>query len=217
MIGKENIEIGQMTPKTGSCRYGRDAFIFIVALLLGLAPTTAIAISTLILHPSGAATGDEMKDYEGGNASTALDTNDGESSYGELDKDIDDEARLELDDHTTEIATIVSVQIKTVLKDDRDESADQMRIGLKTNDVEYWASIINNVSADYTSYSGSLYTTNPNTSVAWTWSEIDSLVASVDNFNGETDYFITELYAEVIHEGAAPAKTWNQTKWREVE
>ncbi|MFQ5596839.1 MAG: hypothetical protein ACE5GK_02195 [Nitrospiria bacterium] len=183
------------------------ASVFFAALLTILASTTAVANTTLTLHPSGAASGDEMKSYSGGSAATALDTNDGDTSYGELDKDELDEARLELDDHTTETGTIVSVQIKAVMKDDTGSSDDTTRLGPKTNGVEYWGSEISNVPTSYTLYSGSLYTTNPNTEAAWTWSEIDSLVALVDNLeDGTADYFITELYAEVIY-NVAPTLT----------
>ncbi len=201
-----NIEIGRITRKAGLRRYGLKALILWVVLLSLLAPINAAANTTLILHPSGAAAGDEMKSYVGGSAASALDTNDGDSSYGRLDKLDTEEARLELDDHTSETSAIVSVQIKAVVKDDRGESADQMRLGLKTNNVEYWGAVINDVSTSYTLYSGSLYTTNPNTGAAWTWSEIDSLVAMVDNDNGVTEYLITELYAEVIY-NVAPTLT----------
>lgn len=68
---------------------------------------------TLILHPSGAASGDQTSQYVGGTAVTALDTNDRNTSYGLLRED--DTARLAMDDSVS-LGTITSVRIRAVLE-----------------------------------------------------------------------------------------------------
>ncbi len=72
---------------------------------------------TLILHPSGAASGDQTNQYVGGTAANALDTNDGSTSYGDLSSE--DTARLALD-NSANSGTITSVRIRAVLRSDVD-------------------------------------------------------------------------------------------------
>jgi hypothetical protein len=160
---------------------------------------TLTVVENLLLHPSGSAAGDEMQSYTSGNDATSLDTNDGDGSFGRLDNSSSDEARLELDD-TAQTGTIVSVQIKAVMTDDLSLGTDQTRIGLRTYGVEYWSPVINDVSdGSYALYAGTTYTTNPNTGSGWTWAEINNLVAMVDNYNGDAQYHVTELYADVVY------------------
>ncbi|MBI3802256.1 MAG: hypothetical protein HY282_00650 [Nitrospirae bacterium] len=162
---------------------------------------------TLLLHPAGSATNDQISQYVGGTAATALDTNDGNTSYGLLRSN--DTARLALD-NASDLGTIVSVQIKTVLRTDSSFSfgSDQFRIGLQTNGTDFWSSSITS-SSSYQGYSGILYPINPSTGTAWTWADITALNALVDDTERSTDYRITELYAEIIYQ---PPVTLSVTK-----
>lgn len=166
--------------------------------------------TTLTLHPSDSAGGDEATYFS--NAATDLDTHDSDTTRGNLTASNSVEMRLELDDPGVSFGNIISVQIKAVLRDNGGSSTDQMRIGLKTQSTEYWGSVISNVSTSYTTYSGSAYSANPNTGAPWTWSDITNLIGLVGNYNGATDYRITELYAEVKYEYGdtiAPASVSN--------
>ncbi|MDC4223902.1 MAG: PA14 domain-containing protein [Candidatus Manganitrophus sp.] len=152
---------------------------------------------TLILHPSGAATNDQTSQYVGGTAATALDTHDGNTSYGNLRSD--DTARLALDD-SANLGTITSVRIRGVIRGDGGFRGDgEFRIGLRTNGVDYWSNTVQN-NDSYQSYSGLLHSTNPNTGTDWTWTDINALNALVDNTDRSTDLRITELFAEIIYQ-----------------
>ena len=165
---------------------------------------------TLILHPSGAASGDQTDQYVGGTAGTALDTNDGNTSYGDLSSE--DTARLALDDSANS-GTITSVRIRGVLRSDGGfggfgGSDGEFRIGLRTNGADFWSSTLD-AGDSYQSYSGNLYTTNPSTGTAWTWADINALNALVDNTDRSTDLRTTELFAEIIYQ---PPVTLSITK-----
>ncbi|MCG3116855.1 MAG: PA14 domain-containing protein [Candidatus Manganitrophus sp. SA1] len=152
---------------------------------------------TLILHPSGAASGDQTDQYVGGTAVTALDTNDGSTSYGDLSSE--DTARLALDDSAS-LGTITSVRIRGVLRSDGGFRGDgEFRIGLRTNGADFWSSTLD-AGDSYQLYSGVLHSTNPTTGTAWTWAEINALNALVDNTDRSTDLRITELFAEIIYQ-----------------
>jgi hypothetical protein len=121
-----------------------------------------------------------MDSYTGGTAATVYDTNDGNTSTGNSSGSGND-YYLHLDDHTTETGVINSVIIRTYVR--RDSGAwggdPTFTIGVKTNGSSY--------------FSGS---TNPQSTSAWTWDEIDSLVAIINHTNNE-EMRATELYAEV--------------------
>ncbi|WP_168058585.1 InlB B-repeat-containing protein [Candidatus Manganitrophus noduliformans] len=152
---------------------------------------------TLILHPSGGASGDQTDQYVGGTAVTALDTNDGSTSYGDLSSE--DTARLALDDSANS-GTITSVRIRGVLRSDGGFRGDgEFRIGLRTNGADFWSSTLD-AGDSYQLYSGVLHSTNPSTGTAWTWAEINALNALVDNTDRSTDLRITELFAEIIYQ-----------------
>lgn len=161
---------------------------------------------TLLLHPSGAATNDQTNQYIGGTAATALDTNDGSTSYGDLSSE--DTARLALDDSGT-LGAITSVRIRGVLRGDGGFRGDgEFRIGLRTNGTDYWSGTFEN-NDSYQTYSGPLHSTNPNTGTAWTWADINALNALVDNTDRSTDLRVTELFAEIIYQ---PPVTLTVTK-----
>ncbi len=183
--------------------------LFAVFLFACLAVVSGqAAADTLILHPSGSASGDDLS-YSNGNAATALD--DASLHYGTLDDKDGEQARLQLDplslsgfDPAVLNSTINSVRIVAVVRDLDGDEDDQIRIGVRTNGSDRWGSDINNVSTSYTPYSGTPYVTNPVIGGAWTWQQIADLVALVENREDKSKYRIAELYAEVVHTDATP-------------
>ena len=158
----------------------------------------AAGSSAIGFHPSGTATGDNVS-YTGGTAATALDSNDGNTSYGTSTGSSYD-YYLEMDDHTTESGTINSVVVKAyVRKYGGGGRSVYFDIGVKTNGSSYFDSGHSQSSTNYSLYSGNTYNTNPQSGSAWTWSEIDSLVAIINHTNSR-DMRATELYVEVDYD-----------------
>ncbi len=183
----------------------------LLALLVNfITPTQAATYQGVRLHPSGAASGDQMKDYEGASPAAALDSNDGDRTIGKIDDKDGQTARLELDD-TSKSGTILSVQVSAALRSKDDDEEDvALRIGLRSQGREYFGPVLSNIGKRYRIYPGPTFTANPSTGIAWTWDEVNSLVALVRNENGEAEYRITELYAEVVYlleEPSAPVIT----------
>jgi len=170
-------------------------------LVLALTHVLPAGAATLTLHPSGPATGDNVT-YSGGTATDALDTNDGDTSYGESVGSSND-FYLEIDD-SSKTSTINSVTVYIVATRSGGVGTMNFNIGIKTNGSSYFDSG-NIVSNTYETASGDTYSTNPQSSAAWTWSEINSLVAIVDNTS--SPYVrITELYV-VVDYTPAPSFT----------
>ncbi|RJQ43511.1 MAG: hypothetical protein C4538_12085 [Nitrospiraceae bacterium] len=181
------------------------SFALTVALLLLNALGSWATILTL--YPSGSSTGDNVT-YSGGTAATALDSNDSDTSYGSSSGTAN-YYYLELDNHTTETGAINSVTIKTRARRDAASGSSTFTIGVKTNGSSYFSSGQTSSSSTYALFTGSTYNTNPQTGAAWTWSEIDSLVAIIDHTNS-TAMRATQLYAEVDY--TPPVQTnWGRT------
>ncbi|UCD36344.1 MAG: hypothetical protein JSU90_05805, partial [Nitrospiraceae bacterium] len=172
-------------------------FLMVVLLVSGLT-SRVVQADTLTLHPSGTATGDNAT-YSS-SAATDLDTNDGDTSYGSSAGSSND-YYLEIDDHTTESGVINSVVVKTYARRDSAWGSSTFTIGIKTNGSSYFSGSNTSSSSSYALFTGDTYTTNPQTTSAWTWSEIDSLVAIIDHTN-LTAMRATELYVEVNYDVA---------------
>jgi len=163
-------------------------------LFFGLAYALSVSAATLTLHPSGSATGDNVT-YYGGTAVDALDSNDGNTSYGQSVNDSTD-FYLELDDSSKtnpiNSVTVYAVAVRSV----GGSTPNAFRIGIRTNGSSYSDSGHDLTGSTYVTFSGNTYTTNPQSSAAWTWSEINSLVAIVNSLTS-TNFNVTELYAVV--------------------
>ncbi len=160
--------------------------------------------ATLTLHPSGADPGDTAS-YTGGTAATALDSNDGNTSYGSSSDD-DDDFYLEIDD-VAAFGSINSVQVFTVA---RMGMSIVFTIGVKTNGSSYFSGSLSGTSS-YLTYNGNLYTTNPQSGSAWTWSEVNNLVAIVNLTNGSGMMRVTELYVVVDYNDLSIVKqVWEE-------
>ncbi len=156
--------------------------------------------AVLTLHPSGSASGDGV-DYIGGTAADALDSNDEWDSYGQSLNSTND-YYLEMDDAAAS-GVINSVVVRAVVAEAGYPSGTSMfRMGIKTNGAEYFSSSISQSDPAFVLHSGDVYTTNPGTGSAWTWSEVNNLVAIVDHEN-DNQMRVTELYVEVDYTPAA--------------
>ena len=147
------------------------------------------------IHPSAAATGDNIS-YVGGTAATAMDSNDGSSSYGWYN-DTTTDSYSEMDDPSP-AGVINSVTVKAVGRREDFNSA-AFRLGLKTYGTEYYSGALSYTSTSYVTKAGTTYTTNPSTGLAWSWSEVNDLVAIVDHTDLD-DMRISELYITVNHQ-----------------
>jgi len=95
---------------------------------------------------------------------------------------------------TSQTGTINSVTVWARIKTLGNE---RTKIGVKTYGISYWsASII--VTTSYADYSAA-WTTNPNTTASWTWTEINNLIAGVqhDNIGGAAENRVTMIWAVV--------------------
>ncbi len=155
--------------------------------------TPATPVDTNI-HPSGAGAGDAIT-YVGGTAGTAMDSNDGSTSYGWYDNTTTD-SYSEMDDPSP-AGDIYSVTVKAVGRRE-DFSSAAFRLGLKSYGTEYYSGPLSYTSTSYVTKAGTTYTTNPGTGLEWTWSEINDLVAIVDHTDTD-DMRVTELYITINH------------------
>ncbi len=150
------------------------------------------------IHPSAAAAGDNIS-YVGGTAATAMDSNDGSSSYGWYN-DATTDSYSAMDDPSP-AGAINSVTVEAVGRREDFNSA-SFRLGLKTYGTEYYSGTLSYTSTSYVTRAGTTYTTNPSTGLAWRWSEINDLVAIVDHTDAD-DMRITELYIVINHQPEA--------------
>jgi len=72
------------------------------------------------------------------------------------------------------------------------------RTVLKTNGTVYESGNLTTSGDDVWEYNSTVYTTNPQTGLAWTWAEIDAMQVGVGNFRSPTQQGrITQVYAVV--------------------
>ncbi len=170
------------------------ALLGVAAILIGIvAVQKEASAAILVLHPSGAFSGDTAV-YDP-DAVTALDSNDGDGTMGELDSS-GGKFYLELDDPAASGA-INSVQVKIVVRYSGTGNTMQFKIGVGTGGTFYLSPTITHSTDGYAEYGGDIYTTNPQTNAPWTWADIASLVAAVDYGADCCRMYITELYAEI--------------------
>jgi len=170
--------------------------------LSNIASLSTSGSGNLTLHPSGAATGDNVS-YSGGTAATAMDSNDGDSSYASYSGTSND-SYSEIDD-TAQSGAINSVQVFALARDTSGMGAADFTIGVKTNGSSYFSSG-KSTGGSYSTFSGTLYNTNPQSGSAWTWSEINNLVAIIDHTDS-TALRVTELYVVIDYtsDSSAPS------------
>ncbi|MDH5639976.1 MAG: DUF2341 domain-containing protein, partial [Nitrospira sp.] len=168
--------------------------------------TTASAGSGTIqvLHPSDK-TGSDSATYNGASAVTALDTNDGSTTYGYSGGSGTD-YYLDIDD-TSLAGDINSVTIKAYIAEDGFGGGGgggggiSFRIGVDVNGTQSFSGTLTHSSTTYTLFSGTTMTTSPNTGQVWTWAEINSLIAILDHTDSD-NMRMTEFWVEVDYNPA---------------
>jgi len=113
-----------------------------------------------------------------------------------------------LPNHTSEDGLISSVKVSAVCERSSLFRSSKVKLAIKTDGTVYYGSQ-QVISADPTTYS-TTWSTNPKTGTAWTWSDIDSLVAGCAMNSGSTRYkcWNYQLWVEVTYTAAvAPTVT----------
>lgn len=129
------------------------------------------------------------------NPATALDTNDGDTSYarGRRSSDL---LFMTMDDAQDNGQFITQVQVSAVV---RSESGTiNFTLGLSSADNHIEGSVLSTSSTSYVTLSGTAYGFNPLTGAPWTWVDIQNLVA-VANHTNNTRMRITQLYVVVSY------------------
>lgn len=110
-----------------------------------------------------------------------------------------------------------------------DPVSNTFQIGIRAGSTDYWSTDKDTVSATTYILFGEVWTTNPNTSAAWTTSDLDALQIGVKKTNG-VGGAVTYMYAVIdysdpvgsagqikVYGGssfvAKPVKVWNGTAW----
>ncbi|MCG3116481.1 MAG: fibronectin type III domain-containing protein [Candidatus Manganitrophus sp. SA1] len=129
------------------------------------------------------------------NSETALDTNDGDSSYarGRRSSDL---LFMTMDDAQDNGQFITQVQVSAVVKSE--SGTINFTLGLSSADNHIEGSVLSTSSTSYVTLSGTAYGFNPLTGAPWTWVDIKNLVAVVNHTNN-TRMRITQLYVVVSY------------------
>ena len=138
-------------------------------------------MATLTLRPNGAGN-QQGWDAEGGDYTRVDEViSDGDTTrlYTPTDNKV---ATFAMQDHTSETGTINSV---TVYLNTRglDPISNDVQLAIRTNSTDYFSSTQNYNNTSYHEESN-VWSTNPNTASAWTWSEIDALEAGMKRITG---------------------------------
>jgi endo-1,4-beta-D-glucanase Y len=185
-------EIGMIAISTAN---SNDAYISAVWLAYEYAPNR----TTLTIRPN--ANGDLMEwDAEGGDYQRVDESvSDGDTTrlYTPTDNKV---GLFNLDAPGISSGTITRVRVNAVVKG-LDPVDNTFQIGVKMGGTEYWsANKLYNSTAYITVYED--WATNPNTSSAWTWTDIGNLQAGVKRITGGGQA-LTQLYVEVEYVAAA--------------
>jgi hypothetical protein len=104
-----------------------------------------------------------------------------------------------LPDHTSEIGTISSVVIYARFMCSYNDASGAAKTLIRTHSVDYLGGVNYSDHSTWVNIS-TTYNTNPNTGVAWTWSEVDDLICgiSLSGANGP-DTACTQVYVVVTY------------------
>ena len=178
------------------------SYLFISVFFSILFIVSTSQADTLILHPSGkdatfAAVGSWTVVGSGFTYANVFDSNDGDTSYIQ-DSAQNDKIYMDLESTTLTGWTINDVQVFAVAR--VTGSSTGIQVGFRAGSTDTTDRLGNSKtvrSASYQSYAGSLYTTNPRTSAAWTWGDINSLIPIVLHTSNANALRITELFVKV--------------------
>lgn len=96
-----------------------------------------------------------------------------------------------------------------------DPVSNTFQIGVRSGSTDYWSSNKDTVNVTTYVLFNNVWTTNPNTSSAWTVSDLDALQIGVKKTNS-VGGAVTYMYAEVDYTSGGSSgqlKVWNGTAW----
>ncbi|MBI3804504.1 MAG: fibronectin type III domain-containing protein [Nitrospirae bacterium] len=164
-------------------------------------PAISLPAGSFILYPSDSVDGTSgfsfcnsgFRRSDCFDPTTALDTNDGDTTYAR-GRNTDDYLYMSLDDARSNGQFITSVQVSAIV---RSESGTiNFTLGLSTADNLIEGSVLSTSSTTYTTLSGTAYGFNPLTGAPWTWTDIQKLIAVVHHTNA-SKMRVTQLYVTV--------------------
>src|SRR5581483_11811415 len=179
-------------------------------------PAVSLPAGSFLLFPSDVADGTNGWSFCTGFRSsdcfdpkTALDDNmttpssDGDSSYARS-RNSDDFLYMSLDGPQYNGQFITSVQLKGVLRDEG--TAANFTLGLYSIDTIAESAVLTTAgNSTYATFSGTIYGVNPMTSLPWTWSDLQSLIAVVHHTDSNR-LRVTQLYV-VVNYGPVQLQT----------
>ncbi|MDH5731567.1 MAG: fibronectin type III domain-containing protein, partial [Gammaproteobacteria bacterium] len=156
-------------------------------------PTDTTLGSAIILHPSGADTDNTVSSYTGGTAASVYDSNDSDTSYGTSTGTTED-YYLQIDDNAVQVGTINSVTVKAYVRSVSGAWVN-FSLGVKTygSTDTVAAAGLNNTTYQLRTQA---YANNPVTTSAWSWDEINDIVAIIDHTDAD-DIRISEIWIEI--------------------
>jgi hypothetical protein len=127
---------------------------------------------------------------------TALDTNDGDTSYAKSTVN-GDQLYMEIDDpgSFSDALSIVSIQVITFA---RTTGSTLFDFGLHLGGTDYLSGQSRSPSTSYGEFDGLVYTTNPANGENWTWEDIKHLTLAVIH-QAANEVRVTQLYLKVTY------------------
>ena len=170
-----------------------------------LAPSVVDSNSpSVVIYPASRNAQTNGFTFQGSNQdpSTALDTNDGDTSYsrGTLQTY---QLYMNMDDTARGASTIQSVQLFAVVRDTGSTNI-QFAVGTQIGGTDYTTLYTTPGTSAYATYAGPLHgAANPKTGAPWTWNDVTNLLGTVkivqDNcsWNGCREIRVTQMYVRV--------------------
>jgi hypothetical protein len=165
-------------------------------------PDVALNGAAPNLAPSGKSTGVTTTGWTfTGSDTTALDGNDGDTSYARsivngdrLYMDFDDPATL------PDALSIRSIQLFAVARDISSLTTTGFDFGLRLGDDDYLSGITKTPPDAYgTAIAGAVYTTHPATGENWSWNDIKGMRAVLVHQTNNNEVRVTQLYLTVTY------------------
>lgn len=146
-----------------------------------------------ILRPTGDGNSDDLNDENCSDNWECVDevTSDGNGTYVKGEGSQWNMDTYETADHSTGTGTVDSIIVYVKAKGNSGGKKARTAIRIGGND---YTGVQNNTTDSYVDYS-TTYVTNPATSLAWTWSDIDNIEIGVDL---KKEAFCTQVWAEVF-------------------
>jgi hypothetical protein len=165
-------------------------------------PDVALNGAAPNLAPSGKSTGVTTTGWTfTGSDTTALDGNDGDTSYARSVVN-GDRLYMDFDDPATfpDALSIRAVQLFAVARDISSTTTTGFDFGLRLGDDDYLSGVTKTPPDAYgAAIAGAIYTTNPATGENWTWNDIKGIRAVIVHQTNNNEVRVTQLYLTVTY------------------